>query len=75
VGRGHSGVLMITSVHEYALLADQGALVFRNLYTALGDFRADAAVILASDGEPLRTLLEGYPALAARFPAVIDFPA
>ena len=32
-------------------------------------------MILAGDGGPLRGLLAGYPALAARFPAVIDFPA
>jgi hypothetical protein len=74
-GRGRGGVLMITNVHEYSLLHDRGALVLRNLYTALTDFRATVAVILAGDAEPLHELLATYPALAARFPAVIDFPA
>jgi hypothetical protein len=31
VGRGRGGVLMISGVHEYALLADRGQLVSRNL--------------------------------------------
>jgi hypothetical protein len=75
VGRGRGGVLMISGVHEYALLPDRGQLVFRNLYAALTDFRSDVAMILAGDAEPLHGLLDDYPALAARFPAVVDFPA
>jgi hypothetical protein len=56
-------------------LPDQGQLVFRNLYSALTDFRTGVAVILAGDAEPLRGLLAANPALAARFPTVINFPA
>jgi hypothetical protein len=75
VGRGRGGVLMISGVHEYALLSDRGQLVFRNLYAALTDFRTEVAVILAGDAEPLHGLLDDYPALAARFPAVVAFAA
>jgi hypothetical protein len=34
----------------------------------------ELAVILAGQTDPLRALLHASPALAARFPAVIEFP-
>lgn len=61
IGLGRGGVLMITGVHEYAVLPDRGLLVFRNLYRALSDFRVDVAVILAGDAEPLHELLTAPP--------------
>ncbi len=48
--------------------------MLRRLYQELTEWREDLAVILAGQAGPLRDLLAASPPLAARFPAVIDFP-
>jgi hypothetical protein len=72
------GVLMITDAHAWYDLPDQGRQMLRCLYqllTQLRDrLREDLLVILAGQARPLGNLLRASPALAARFPAVIDFP-
>jgi hypothetical protein len=72
------GVLMITDVHAWYDLPDHGRQMVRCLYQLLTQIRdrrrQDQAVILAGQARPLGELLRASPALAARFPAVIDFP-
>jgi hypothetical protein len=72
------GVLMITDAHAWYDLPDQGQQMLRCLYQLLTQVRdrvrEDLAVILAGQARPLGELLRASPALAARFPAVIDFP-
>jgi hypothetical protein len=68
------GVLMITEAHIWSEVPDRGQRVLRHLYAELTDYRDGRAVILAGQAEPVRGLLQAHPALAARFPAVIDFP-
>ena len=59
-------------------LPDRGQHLLRCLYKELTYFRdhldGQLAVILAGQTDPLRDLLRTNPALAARFPAVVDFP-
>ena len=70
---------MITDAHTWQALPDRGQHVLRCLYRQLTAARNhscadDLAVILAGRQSPLRGLLRASPALAARFPAIIDFP-
>jgi hypothetical protein len=78
VRRAGGEILMITNAHAWCGLPDRGQQVLRCLYQELTesrDFRRDElAVILAGQAGPLGDLLRASPALAARFPAVIDFP-
>jgi len=72
IARG--GILMITDADAWAGLQDRDLQVLRGLQEVLTAFRADLAVILAGQGDPLRGLLAASPALASRFPTIIDFP-
>jgi hypothetical protein len=69
---------MITDAHAWYDLPDHGRPMLRCLYELLTQvrdrLREDLAVILADRARPLGELLRASPALAARFPAVIDFP-
>jgi Cdc6-like AAA superfamily ATPase len=69
---------MINDAHAWYELPDRGRHLLRCLYQELTDSRdhsrGQLAVILAGRASPLRDLLRADPALAARFPAVIDFP-
>jgi hypothetical protein len=73
------GILLVNAAHDWLRLPDQGQQVLRRLYEQLTEYRAERrdeiAVILAGQAGPLRVLLRGSPSLAARFRAVIDFPA
>jgi hypothetical protein len=72
------GVLVITDAHAWYHLPDHGRQMLRCLYQLLTQVRdrvrEDLAVILAGRAGSLGELLRANPALAARFPAVIDFP-
>ena len=77
--RAGGGILMINGAHSWSALPDGGQQVLRCLYQELtrsrdGD-RDALAVILAGQPGPLRGLMHVSPRLAARFPAVIDFPS
>jgi len=69
---------MITDAHAWYDLPGHGQQMTRALYQLLTQVhdrvREDLAVILAGQARPLGALLRASPALAARFPAVIDFP-
>jgi hypothetical protein len=77
-GRIRGGVLMITEAHGWYDLPDHGRQMLRCLYQLLNQVRdrhrEDLAVILAGQAHPLGELLRTSPALATRFPAVINFP-
>jgi ATPase family associated with various cellular activities (AAA) len=72
------GILLINAAHDWQLLPDRGRQVLRRLYDQLSEYRAERldelAVILAGQAAPLQGLLHSFPALAARFRAVVDFP-
>ena len=76
--RAAGDLLMINDAHTWYRLPDRGRHLLRCLYQELTDSRdhsaGQLAVILAGRVGPLRDLLRASPALAARFPAVIDFP-
>lgn len=76
--RANGGILMINAAHAWAALPDHGLQVLRCLYDELTELRNQRigrlAVILAGHAGPLHALLATSPPLAARFPAVIDFP-
>jgi hypothetical protein len=76
--RANGGILMITAADAWAALPDRGQQVLRCLYDELTELRNQQigriAVILAGHAAPLHGLLATSPPLAARFPAVIDFP-
>jgi AAA lid domain len=74
VKRAAGGIMMIPDAHAWCRLPDRGQQVLRRLYQELTEWREDLAVILAGQAGPLRDLLRASPPLAARFPAVIDFP-
>jgi len=74
VRRAAGGIVMIPDAHTWCRLPDRGQQVLRRLYQELTEWRDDLAVILAGQASPLRSLLRASPPLAARFPAVIDFP-
>lgn len=72
------GIVMITYAHAWAALPDRGQQMLRVLYATLTDSRElmhdDLAVILAGQPGPVGALVAASPALAARFPATIEFP-
>jgi hypothetical protein len=76
--RGLGGIVMITDAQAWAALPDRGQQMLRCLYATLTEARDlmhdDLAVILAGHAGPVAGLLAASPALAARFPVVIDFP-
>ena len=76
--RASGDLLMINDAHAWYRLPDRGRHLLRCLYKELTYSRdhlgGQLAVILAGQADPLRDLLRTNPALAARFPAVIDFP-
>jgi SpoVK/Ycf46/Vps4 family AAA+-type ATPase len=74
IRRAGGGILMINSAHAWRGLPDHGQQVLRRLYQELTETRDDLAVILAGQPSPFRDLLRASPPLAARFPAVINFP-
>jgi hypothetical protein len=78
VTRAGGGVLMITGVHAWRELPDRGEQMLARLYRELTSARHqqgdDLAVILAGHKDPVSELLGASPPLAARFPAVIEFP-
>ncbi len=74
VRRAAGGIVMIPDAHAWYRPPDRGQQVLRRLYQELTEWRDDLAVILAGQAGPLRGLLRASPPLAARFPAVIDFP-
>jgi AAA lid domain/ATPase family associated with various cellular activities (AAA) len=82
MGRRASGdLVMINDAHAWYGLADHGRHLLRCLYKELTVSRdhshnhsSGLAVILAGPEGPLRDMLRANPALAARFPAVINFP-
>src|ERR1700733_14012278 len=81
VWRGSGDLLMINDAHAWYGLPDHGRHVLRCLYKELTILRdhsqnhsSGLAVILAGSEGPLRGMLAANPALAARFPAVINFP-
>jgi hypothetical protein len=71
-------LVMITGAHAWHALPDHGQHILRCLYQLLTEARKyhgdELAVILAGQAGPLRDMLHAAPALAARFPAIIDFP-
>jgi hypothetical protein len=71
--RASGDLLMINDAHAWYRLPDRGQHLLRCLYKELTD-SSRLAVILAGREGPLRDMLHANPALAARFPAVIDFP-
>jgi hypothetical protein len=76
--RASGDLLMINDAHAWSRLPDRGRHLLRCLYKELTFSRdhldGQLAVILAGRAGPLRDLLRAGPALAARFPAIIDFP-
>jgi hypothetical protein len=72
-------LLMITDADTWHALPDRGQHVLRCVYQQLTEARKllrhdELAIILAGQVGPLRDLLRASPQLAARFPAIIDFP-
>ena len=70
---------MITGADAWHALPGRGQQVLRCLYQAMTHGHRhsptdELVVILAGQPGPLRDMLAAAPALAARFPAVIDFP-
>lgn len=69
---------MITGAHAWHALPDHGQHLLRCLYQLLTESRKfhgdELAVILTGEADALRAMLHASRALAARFPAVIDFP-
>ena len=72
--RASGDLLMINDAHAWYGLPDHGRHLLRCLYKELTDSGGQLAVILAGREGPLRDMLHANPALAARFPAVINFP-
>ena len=70
---------MITGAHAWHALPGHGQHVLRCLYQAMThdhkhSRNGELVIILAGQAGPLHEMLAASPALAARFPAVIDFP-
>jgi hypothetical protein len=76
--RADGGILMVTGADAWAALPDRGQQVLRCVYDELTDLRRmrpdHTAVILSGQAVPLRALLAASPPLAARFPAIVEFP-
>ena len=78
-GQADGDLLMITGVHAWSALHGRGQHVLRCLYQAMTHEHRhsqndELVIILAGQAGPLSEVLAVTPALAARFPAVIDFP-
>jgi hypothetical protein len=74
-------LLMITGAHTWHDLPDRGqhllSCLYQQMTAAHRDYEGhpgELAIILSGRKDPLHALLAASPALAARFPAVIDFP-
>jgi hypothetical protein len=72
-------VLMITGADGWHALPGRGEQLLRCLYQAMTHEHKhgrndELVIILAGQAGPMRDMLAAAPALAARFPAVIDFP-
>jgi hypothetical protein len=72
-------LLMITGVHAWHALPGQGQDVLRCLYQVMTHEHRysphdELVIVLSGQPGPLREMLAASPALAARFPAVINFP-
>lgn len=72
--RARGGVLLITDAHAYADLQVRDKQALHCLRDVLTELRDDLVVILAGQAGQLRSLLRASPALATRFPLIIDFP-
>jgi AAA lid domain len=78
-GQADGDLLMITGVHAWSALRGRGQHVLRCLYQAMTHEHrhsqgGELVIILAGQAGPLSEVLAATPALAARLPAVIDFP-
>jgi ATP-dependent exoDNAse (exonuclease V) alpha subunit len=74
-------LLLITGAHTWHDLPDRGQHLLSCLYQQMTAAHRDhehhpdeLAIILSGNKNPLHAVLAASPALAARFPAVIDFP-
>ena len=74
-------LLLVTGAHIWHDLPDRGHHLLSCLYQQMTAAHRDydghpgeLAIILSGRKDPLHALLAASPALAARFPAVIDFP-
>jgi ATP-dependent exoDNAse (exonuclease V) alpha subunit len=74
-------LLLITGAHTWHALPDRGQHLLSCLYQQMTAAHRDheghpdeLAIILSGRKDPLHALLAANPALAARFPAIIDFP-
>ena len=74
-------LLLITGAHTWHDLPDRGqhllSCLYQQMTAAHRDYRhhpGQLAIILSGRKDPLYALLAASPALAARFPAIIDFP-
>ena len=74
-------LLLITGAHTWHDLPDRGQHLLGCLYQQMTAAHRDhehlpgeLAIILSGRKDPLHALLTASPALAARFPAIIDFP-
>jgi len=74
-------LLLITGAHTWHDLPDRGQHLLDCLYQQMTAAHRDyeghpgeMAIILSGLKDPLQALLAASPALAARFPAIIDFP-
>ena len=72
--RARGGVLLITDAVASADLHARDQQVLRCLHEVLAEVRKDLVVILAGQPDQVRRLLRAHPALASRFPVIIDFP-
>ena len=74
-------LLLITGAHTWHDLPDRGqhllSCLYQQMTTAHRDYEGspgELAIILSGRKDPLHALLAASPALAARFPAIINFP-
>jgi hypothetical protein len=74
-------LLLIADAHTWHALPDRGKHLLSCLYQQMTAAHRDheghpseLAIILSGRKDPLHALLAASPALAARFPAIIDFP-
>jgi len=74
ISTARGGVLLLTDAHAYADLQPRHQQVLRCIQDGLIQFRDDLIVILAGETPQLHTLLRRNPALATRFPTIVDFP-
>lgn len=74
ISTARGGVLLLTDAHAYADLQPRHQQVLRCIQDGLTQFRDDLVVILAGEATQVHTLLRRNPALATRFPTIVDFP-